>query len=210
MGWNCREWNGRPNSEGTHWGAYRALKARRKSGGQRTYRHHCHGRRGNHQFLLHPAWEPLDPGHHRVSSLSACALFQDWTNRGRSANYGASARVAIASGATQGRRNSRRVDSRFADDWSFRARYCRDSASHQGCQRAQRGIGSLVISANSPFTALTSVPAATPADRAAVVAARAREAAIANTPAGRKLRQASAEFESQLLSSPWQSMKATC
>ncbi len=66
-----------------------------------------------------------------------------------------------------------------------------------------------MISTNSPFTVLTSVPAATPTDRAAVVAARAREAAIANTPAGRKLRQAAAEFESQLLSSLWKSMKAT-
>lgn len=39
--------------------------------------------------------------------------------------------------------------------------------------------------------------------------ARAKEAALANTPAGRKLRKAAAEFEAQLLSSLWKSMKAS-
>lgn len=66
-----------------------------------------------------------------------------------------------------------------------------------------------MISTNYSVTVLTSIPAATPAGRAAIVVARARETAIANTPAGRKLRQAAAEFESQLLSSLWKSMKAT-
>jgi len=32
---------------------------------------------------------------------------------------------------------------------------------------------------------------------------------VANTPAGRKLKQAAAEFESMLLSSLWKSMKST-
>jgi len=40
-------------------------------------------------------------------------------------------------------------------------------------------------------------------------AARAKEAAFANSPKGRKLRKAAAEFESQLLSSLWKSMKSS-
>jgi Rod binding domain-containing protein len=46
-------------------------------------------------------------------------------------------------------------------------------------------------------------------DFSAIQAARAKEAAIANTPNGRKLRKAAAEFESQLLANLWKSMKTT-
>src|SRR5439155_22363495 len=39
--------------------------------------------------------------------------------------------------------------------------------------------------------------------------ARAKDPAMANTPSGRKLRKAAAEFEAQLLSSLWKSMKTS-
>jgi len=46
-------------------------------------------------------------------------------------------------------------------------------------------------------------------DFSAIATARLKESALANSPAGHKLRKAAAEFESQLLSSLWKSMKST-
>jgi Rod binding domain-containing protein len=46
-------------------------------------------------------------------------------------------------------------------------------------------------------------------DVSAIATARERQPALENSPASRKLRQAAVEFESQLLSSLWKSMKSS-
>jgi Rod binding domain-containing protein len=66
-----------------------------------------------------------------------------------------------------------------------------------------------VIPTNSHFVLNSVTAAANSRDPSATAAARAKQAAIANSPTGRKLRKAAAEFEAQLLSSLWKSMKAT-
>jgi hypothetical protein len=107
-------------------------KPARQSRCERTHLHHRDGWKRYHQFLFHPPWRSLDPGHHRVSGVPTAAFSKQVRPSWCAANDYAGSGIPRSGRSIEGRRHGRRTHPWLANYRCHRPRYRAEAMRVEG------------------------------------------------------------------------------